>query len=182
MAEVFFCQRSRVLENFEKLMQITGKYMKKTLFFTFIFVFVATAVITLLGIIKVIDVDSAYLGKLFYLLIAESVAPVIALFKKTNFFDKEQGNSKMSVVLLPKEAFPKKADPHNCTVTIFNQDTDEERHIAAVPKRANGYLSMFLDSLSDQELIKVRLVNTANESWESEYFNPSVAKAEMEKI
>lgn len=162
--------------------------MKKTLFYTFIFVFGATAIITLLGLINKIAIDPVYLEKLFYLLIAEAVAPVIALFRKTNFFDEEStrtnapGNSKISVVMLPKESFPRKADPHSCTVTVFNQDTDEERHIDTVPKRANGYLSMFLDSLSDQELIKVRLLNTSNESWESEYFNPSVAKAEMEKI
>lgn len=162
--------------------------MKKTLFYTFIFVFGATSIITLLGLINVITIESAYLEKLFYLLIAESVAPVIALFKKTNFFDEEStddyevGNSKISVVMLPKDSFPRKADPHKCSITIFNQDTDEEKQINIVPKRANGYLSMFLDSLSEQELIKIHLVNKSNESWESEYFNPSVAKAEMEKI
>jgi len=162
--------------------------MKKTLFYTFIFVFGATAIITLLGLIKVISIDPIYLEKLFYLLIAESIAPVVALFRKTNFFDEESpntnevGSSKISVVMLPKESFPRKADPHSCTVTIFNQDTDEERSIETTPKRANGYLSMFLDSLSDQELIKVRLLNTSNQTWESEFFNPSVAKAEMEKI
>lgn len=162
--------------------------MKKTLFYTFIFVFAATAIITLLGLIKAIPIEQAYLEKLFYLLIAEVIAPVIALFKKTNFFDEEttditeKGNSKISVVMIPKEFFPRKFDPHSCTVTIFNQDTDEERTLDTIPKRANGYLSMFLESLSDQELIKVRLLNNSNESWESEYFNPSVAKAEMEKI
>lgn len=162
--------------------------MKKTLFFTFILLFVATATITLLGLINLINIDSEYLEKLFYLLIVEVISPVIVLFKTTDFFDgnpvknNEPEDSKISVVMLPKTSFPRKSDPHNCTVTIFNQDTDEERHIKTTPKRANGHLSMFLGSISDQELIKIHLVNTSNESWESEYFNPSVAKAEMEKI
>ncbi len=159
--------------------------MKKILFYTFITVFGATAVITLLGLVNLIDIDPNYLEKLFYLLIAEVIAPVIALFKKTDFFDEnnfEKERSKINIVMLPKDAFPRNSDPHKCTVTVYNQDTDEEREVLTEPIRANGYLSMFLNSLNDQEMIKVHLKNTSNQSWESEYFNPSVAKAEMEAL
>lgn len=159
--------------------------MEKTLFYTFIAIFAATALITLLGLIEAIHIEPSYLEKLFYLLLAEVIAPVIALFKKTNFFDEENTSidkSKINIVMLPKESFPRGSDPHKCTVTVYNQDTDEERVVLAEPKRANGHLSMFLESLNDQEMIKVHLKNTSNESWESEYFNPTVAKAEMEAL
>ena len=159
--------------------------MKKTLFYTFMVIFGATALITLLGLIKAIHIEPSYLEKLFYLLLAEVIAPVIALFKKTNFFDEEDTSidkSKINIVMLPKESFPRGSDPHECSVTVYNQDTDEEREVLAEPKRANGYLSMFLESLNDQEMIKVHLKNTSNKSWESEYFNPTVAKAEMEAL
>lgn len=164
--------------------------MKKVLFYTFIFIFLATAIITLLGLIVDDLIAPGYLDKLFYLLIAETIAPVIALFKKTNFFeedqnkneDQDQDTSKVSIVMLPKESFPRSSDPHTCTITIFNQDTDEEQTIDGSPKRANGYLSMFLISPTEQELVKVKLVSSSNEIWESDYFSPSVVKAEMEKV
>ncbi len=161
--------------------------MKKTLFYTFIAVFVATALITLLGLINIVPIDPEYLDKLFYLLIAETVLPVIALFKKTSFFEHETPNngeknsSKMNVVMLPPESFPRKSDPHRCTITILNTDTDEERKISPTPKRANGYLSVYLDTLSEKELIKVHLINSQDETWVSEYFSPNIAKAEMEQ-
>ncbi len=60
--------------------------MKQALFWTFLSVFAATALITLLGITDLLAIDKEYLSKLFYLLILEAIAPVIALFKKTAFF------------------------------------------------------------------------------------------------
>ena len=160
--------------------------MKKTLFYTFIAIFIATAIITLWGLLNKDLIDPVYLEKLFYLLIAEIIAPVIALFKNTKFFNEDPEDiynrtSKINVLMLPKSEFPRKFDPHNCTVTVFNQDTDEERHVSLVPKRENGYLSMYLDTLSEQEMIKVHIKNTTNESWESDYFSPSVDKEELEK-
>jgi hypothetical protein len=162
--------------------------MKKTLFYTFIAVFAATAFITLMGLVGVFEIEEHYLQKLFYLLTAEVIAPVIALFKKTNFFDESAGgqndskNAKIGVVMLPKEAFPRSGDPYEYTVTIFNQDTDDERQINGSPKRANGYLTMFLDSIDEEEMIKVRLDGKSSEAWECDFFNPSVAKAEMVKV
>jgi len=161
--------------------------MKKTLFYTFITIFIATAAITLSGLLIKDLIDQAYLDKLFYLLIAEIISPVIALFKNTKFFDEASNvssniSSKVNIMVLPKNAFPRELDPHNCTVTIFNQDTDEERNVCLVPKRENGYLSMYLNTLSVQEMIKVHITNRTNESWESDFFSPNVTKAELEKI
>ena len=159
--------------------------MKQALFYTFLVVFGATALITLLGITGVLSIEEGYLDKLFYLLIAEAVAPVIALFKKTNFFDSETegqsqaGSSKISVVLLPKESFPTSGDPHECSICVYDHATDEEREMQVTPIRVNGYLSTYLEAVEEHELIKVRVCNSNNQIWESEYFSPSIAKAEM---
>jgi hypothetical protein len=156
--------------------------MKKTLFYTFIFIFFITAIITLAGITPALTVKEPYLERLFMLLIAEAIVPVIALFRKTDFFnDNENGISKINVVLLPKDSFLKNKEPHQCTVKIYNQETDEEKEISTAAKRVNGYLSFYLNSLLEQEMIKVHIVNSLGEIWESEYFSPNVAKAEMER-
>ena len=60
--------------------------MKNLLLATFLLVFVATAFVTILGIAGKLTIKDEYLNKLFYLLIIQSIASVIALFKKTSFF------------------------------------------------------------------------------------------------
>ena len=56
------------------------------LFCVFIVIFVATAAISLLGLIKKVNIDDKYLSKLFVLLILEVVGAVIALFGSADFF------------------------------------------------------------------------------------------------
>ena len=55
----------------------------KVLFYVFTFIFVATAIITLLGIAgsQYVTIKSGYLDKLFYSLIVEVIGGIIALFK-----------------------------------------------------------------------------------------------------
>lgn len=60
--------------------------MKKTLFFTFLVIFIATAAITLLGMVNIVNIDEYYLRRLFYALIIELVGAVISLFKVSSFF------------------------------------------------------------------------------------------------
>lgn len=156
--------------------------MKKALFYTFLFVFFSTAIVTLLGIIGILQIDKEYLTKLFYALIVESIAPVIALFKKTEFFADDADKNRLNVVLLPKEAFGRDGDPHTCTIAVYNKESDEEREMEVVLKRENGYLCAYLDGIREDELIKVNVRNLKTEDWESQYFSPSIAKAEMERI
>ncbi len=156
--------------------------MKKALFYTFLFVFGFTAIITLLGIIKVIQIDDEYQKKLFYALLVESVAPVVALFKKTEFFTEGSDESRMNVVMLPKELFSKNGDPYSCTIDVYNKETDDERELNVSLKRENGYLCAYLDKIKDNELIRVTITSANSEDWESQFFSPYIAKAEMEKI
>ena len=60
--------------------------MLYALFFTFLAIFVATALVTLLGITKRIDVEEKFLRPLFTTLILEVVGAVISLFLAANFF------------------------------------------------------------------------------------------------
>jgi len=61
--------------------------MKKHLFYTFLFLFIATAVITLGGITRLIPIDEFYLKGLFVSLILELCGAVIFMYRKANFFD-----------------------------------------------------------------------------------------------
>jgi hypothetical protein len=65
---------------------MTSSTFRSALFVTFIAIFAATAVITLLGIIDVVPIRDGYLKTLFTALILETVGAVIALFRSTSFF------------------------------------------------------------------------------------------------
>ena len=56
------------------------------LFFVFVLIFLATATITLLGLIKKVDIEDKYLNRLFIALILEVVGAVIVLFGSVDFF------------------------------------------------------------------------------------------------
>ena len=56
------------------------------LFGVFMFIFVATAAISLLGLIKKVNIDDKYLSKLFALLVLEVIGAVIGLFGSADFF------------------------------------------------------------------------------------------------
>lgn len=64
--------------------------MKKHLFYTFLVIFIATAIVTLLGITGIIDIKEGYLTPLVAAFLIELGGAVIAIFKGTNFFEKEQ--------------------------------------------------------------------------------------------
>ncbi len=158
--------------------------MKKALFFTFLTIFGLTAIITLLGLLRVIDLREEYQTKLFYLLIVESIIPVITLFKKTAFFDEDEiaKPARISILLLPKDSFGRNGDPHTCKVTILDPENDEEKTLELEPRRVNGYLSAYLNDIGEDNLIKIETENSNNEKWESQYFDANIAKAEMEKL
>jgi hypothetical protein len=62
--------------------------MKEALFFSFLGIFVITAVVTLLGVAQRIRIERRYLNSLFAALLIELCGAVIGLFKVTDFFPK----------------------------------------------------------------------------------------------
>lgn len=69
--------------------QRLSKFVKKHLFYTFLFIFAATAVITLLGVTNVITIREGYLTGLVTAFLIELAGAVIAIFKSANFFSAE---------------------------------------------------------------------------------------------
>jgi hypothetical protein len=63
--------------------------MKHHLFYTFLAIFIATAVIALLGIIGALKIPDFYLKSLTTALLIELVGAVIALYQKADFFEPE---------------------------------------------------------------------------------------------
>lgn len=63
--------------------------MKKHLFYTFLTIFVATSLVTLLGITDLVTIKEGYLNALVAAFLVELGGAVIAIFKSTNFFKKE---------------------------------------------------------------------------------------------
>jgi hypothetical protein len=70
--------------------------MKKHLFYTFLLIFVATATITLLGILRIVHIDDFYLRGLFSAFLVELGGAVIGLFKKVDFFTNSDAPEKES--------------------------------------------------------------------------------------
>jgi len=64
--------------------------VKTHLFYTFLVIFAATAVITLLGVTNVIAVRDGYLTGLVTAFLIELAGAVIAIFKSANFFSPEK--------------------------------------------------------------------------------------------
>lgn len=62
---------------------------KDILFFTFLVIFILTSIITLLGVVKVIDIENYYLKGLFIAFIIELGGAVVGLYNKVDFFSKD---------------------------------------------------------------------------------------------
>ena len=66
--------------------------MQQVLFYTILSIFVATAILTLLGISKKIEIEDKYLNGLYKALLLELVAAVLFLFASTDFFNQSGNN------------------------------------------------------------------------------------------
>jgi len=64
--------------------------MKKHLFYTFLVIFVATAIVTLLGVTGVVRVPSGYLTALITAFLVESAGAVVAIFRGADFFSEDE--------------------------------------------------------------------------------------------
>jgi hypothetical protein len=80
---------------------------KTILFVVFMLIFVATAAITLLGILGIISIEKNYLDALFAALLIELVGAVIALYRSANFFkaEPEEKNDLRPTVPEPSREF-----------------------------------------------------------------------------
>jgi hypothetical protein len=66
--------------------------MKAHLFYTFLFIFAATALITLLGVTGVVPIQEGYLTALVAAFLIELAGAVIAIFKGADFFASDKNH------------------------------------------------------------------------------------------
>ncbi len=69
---------------------------KNILFFTFLSIFILTAIITLLGILELIKIKSGYLNTLVGVFVIELAGAVITLFRKADFFSDDVTPNKVN--------------------------------------------------------------------------------------
>lgn len=81
---------------------------KDILFYTFLSIFIVTAIITFLGVLNLVQIKEGYLDTLFGVVLCESVGVVIALFRNANFFENQK--------------------PILCSETIMPSATREPKH------------------------------------------------------
>lgn len=164
--------------------------MRQVFFYTVLLIFVSTAVVTLLGLVGAVEINEKYFTALVGTFLLETGGAILMLFKKTDFFEvREQSEAtdfkntaRVDVVMLPRELFPVVSDPHKCKIAILNSDNIEERTVDVKLVRTNGYLSALVDDLVNGELLQVTLINKDGSVWESEYFDPGLAKAELREV
>lgn len=65
-------------------------FVKQHLFYTFLFLFVLTAIITLLGVTNVLDIRDQYLAPLVGAFLLELAGAVIALYRGARFFEHDE--------------------------------------------------------------------------------------------
>lgn len=85
---------------------------------------------------------------------------------------------KLKIFLVPRELFARD-DQYVCDVSIYNEDTGDERTQSGMPRRENGHLTIDLRDLSEGERFQIQLRNSENGRWISEYCHPSAPSAEM---
>ncbi|MEK7726855.1 MAG: cell division protein ZapB [candidate division KSB1 bacterium] len=64
--------------------------MKKHLYYTFLVIFVATTVVTLLGVTGVVRIPDGYLTPLFTAFLVELAGAVVAIFLRADFFSDDE--------------------------------------------------------------------------------------------
>jgi len=68
--------------------------MKRHLFYTFLGIFLATSIVTLLGVIGAINIASGYLTSLVAAFLIELAGAVIAIFQRADFFSTDEATPK----------------------------------------------------------------------------------------
>lgn len=88
---------------------------------------------------------------------------------------------RIKVFLIPRDQFSAH-DSYACKVWIYDDEIGEERSIDVTPRRENGYLTIDLRDLRDNERFRLELRNSSNQAWQSEYYHVAAPRAEMQAI
>ncbi len=133
--------------------------MKKHLFYTFLAIFAATAVITLLGITGVLRIERAYLTTLLTASLVELAAALIAIFRRTEFFtDDEQKH--VAVLARMREE-------HADAITRLQQEhaQRESEHTAALTARLQSEIERLAREKEDLKAQLERVSSLKLRAW-----------------
>lgn len=113
--------------------------MKTHLFYTFLVIFAATALITLLGVTNVIPIREGYLTALVGAFLIELAGAVIAIFKGANFFAPEKNpiaaeESILGSIRKLDTAFGYLDDRSKAQAIHFQSRLLASQHLAATPR------------------------------------------------
>ncbi|GEM_PF-6486536 len=109
--------------------------MKKHLFYTFLAIFAATAIVTMLGITGVLHIPGGYLTALVTGFLVESAGAVVAIFRRADFFtDDEQKHADAIARLQEEHAQTHERLMQATSVTVRLQSeidrmTEENQHL-----------------------------------------------------
>jgi hypothetical protein len=125
--------------------------MKRHLFYSFLFIFVATTIVTLFGVIGVIPIPEKYLDKLIWAFLGELAAAVISLFRKTDFFSSDLVVTKLEArdvnVVIETGEIPLsfRGDPYQAGAVAFSQKFSEPPKVFIGECAAGNWIFVKLD-------------------------------------
>jgi hypothetical protein len=94
---------------------------QEVLFYSFIAIFILTAIVTLLGVVGVVTIGGTQLNMLLSAFLIELAGAVVALYRRTNFFDQSSSNLATSLGLAI-EAFDQISDEIQATIRNIPSD------------------------------------------------------------
>jgi hypothetical protein len=107
--------------------------MKVHLFYTILVSFAATVVVTLLGIVGLVHVESGYLQILVPAFLLALAGAVIALFRRSDFFTDDQSEQPNAIDNLRKEHL--ESDAHNQQVIQSLTESNAQKEAEAAKLR-----------------------------------------------
>ncbi len=105
---------------------------ESALFYVVLFLFAVTGIVTILGMIKKVDIEQKYLNGLFSALILELITAVLYIFSNTDFFDKTQKDT----FYIARTELPKKYESinKNQLLTILTQNNEYKKEVKKLEK------------------------------------------------
>jgi hypothetical protein len=135
--------------------------MKKHLFYTFLVIFGATAVVALLGVTGVIGIQEGYLTPLVAAFLIELGGAVIAIFKGANFFEEAKGTIAAEAEIRDSlrkldRAFGNNHDRLNAFIVNIEAELLSLKYLAKTPMTdmlvAINLVEKYLDTVDEQSM------------------------------
>lgn len=132
--------------------------MKKHLFYTFLTIFAATSVVTILGITGVVSIADGYLSSLVGAFLIELAGAAIAVFRTAKFFDDEEKehDAELTRLKVVNEELTQKLVAANNLNSTHNEEifklTEEKQALAERLEQASLLRARILGVLGSESL------------------------------